>query len=41
MPCRPRTQLAPNLCRTFASFTDGLSNTLLGSEVKTYTPAYH
>ena len=25
----------------FASFTDGLSNTLLGAEVKTYTPAYH
>jgi len=30
-----------NLSRRFASFTDGLSNTLLGSEVKTYTPAYH
>ncbi len=30
-----------NLRRTFASFTDGLSNTLLGSEVKTYTPTYH
>src|SRR5206468_8269799 len=30
-----------NLSRTFASFTDGLSNTLLASEVKTYTPCYH
>jgi type II secretory pathway pseudopilin PulG len=30
-----------NLRRSFASFTDGLSNTVLGSEVKTYTPAYH
>ncbi len=33
--------IGTNLRRTFASFTDGLSNTLLGSEVKTYTPAYH
>jgi prepilin-type N-terminal cleavage/methylation domain-containing protein len=33
--------IGSNLRRTFASFTDGLSNTLLGSEVKTYTPAYH
>ena len=32
---------APTCSRTFASFTDGLSNTLLGAEVKTYTPAYH
>ncbi len=31
----------PNASRKFASFTDGLSNTLLGSEVKTYMPAYH
>jgi prepilin-type N-terminal cleavage/methylation domain-containing protein/prepilin-type processing-associated H-X9-DG protein len=30
-----------NLGRTFASITDGLSNSLLASEVKTYTPAYH
>ncbi len=30
-----------NMSRTFASFTDGLSNSLLMSEVKTYTPAYH
>ena len=33
--------IGSNLRRTFASFTDGLSNTLLNSEVKTYTPAYH
>ncbi len=33
--------IGSNMSRTFASFTDGLSNTLLGSEVKTYTPAYH
>ena len=33
--------IGTNLRRTFASFTDGLSNTLLGSEVKTYTQAYH
>ena len=30
-----------NLSRRFAAFTDGLSNTLLVAEVKTYTPAYH
>ncbi len=33
--------IGSNLRRTFASFTDGLSNTLLGAEVKTYTPSYH
>jgi prepilin-type N-terminal cleavage/methylation domain-containing protein/prepilin-type processing-associated H-X9-DG protein len=33
--------IGSNMSRTFASVTDGLSNTLLGSEVKTYTPAYH
>ena len=33
--------IGSNLRRPFASFTDGLSNTVLGSEVKTYTPAYH
>jgi prepilin-type N-terminal cleavage/methylation domain-containing protein len=33
--------IGSNLRRTLASFTDGLSNTLLGSEVKTYTTAYH
>ena len=30
-----------NLGRTFASFTDGLSNSLLGAEVKTYAPVNH
>ncbi len=33
--------IGSNLSRTFAAFTDGLSNTLLGAEVKTYTPSYH
>ncbi len=33
--------IGSNLSRTFASITDGLSNTLLSSEVKTYTPSYH
>ena len=33
--------IGSNLSRRFASFTDGLSNTLLGAEVKTYTPSYH
>ena len=33
--------IGSNLSRSFASFTDGLSNTLLASEVKTYTPSYH
>jgi prepilin-type N-terminal cleavage/methylation domain-containing protein/prepilin-type processing-associated H-X9-DG protein len=30
-----------NISRTFASFTDGLSNTVLGSEVKTYQQTFH
>ena len=30
-----------NASRAFASFTDGLSQTLLAGEVKTYMPAYH
>jgi prepilin-type processing-associated H-X9-DG protein len=30
-----------NCSRRFATITDGLSNTLMGSEVKTYTPSYH
>ena len=30
-----------NISRTFASFTDGLSNSLLSAEVKTYVQAYH
>ena len=33
--------IGSNMGRTFASFGDGLSNTLLSSEVKTYTPVYH
>jgi prepilin-type N-terminal cleavage/methylation domain-containing protein/prepilin-type processing-associated H-X9-DG protein len=33
--------IGTNLGRRFASITDGLSNTLLGAEVKTYTPSYH
>jgi prepilin-type N-terminal cleavage/methylation domain-containing protein/prepilin-type processing-associated H-X9-DG protein len=33
--------IGSNLSRTFASITDGLSNTLLAAEVKTYTPSYH
>ncbi len=33
--------IGSNLRRTFAAFTDGLSNTLLGAEVKTYMPSYH
>jgi prepilin-type processing-associated H-X9-DG protein len=33
--------IGSNLSRRFASITDGLSNTLLGAEVKTYTRAYH
>jgi prepilin-type N-terminal cleavage/methylation domain-containing protein/prepilin-type processing-associated H-X9-DG protein len=33
--------IGSNLRRTLAAFTDGLSNSLLGSEVKTYTQAYH
>ena len=33
--------IGSNMSRRFASITDGLSNTVLGAEVKTYTPAYH
>ncbi len=33
--------IGSNLSRRFASITDGLSNTLLVSEVKTYTSSYH
>jgi prepilin-type N-terminal cleavage/methylation domain-containing protein/prepilin-type processing-associated H-X9-DG protein len=33
--------IGSNFSRGFASFTDGLSNTILGSEVKTYMPSYH
>jgi prepilin-type processing-associated H-X9-DG protein len=33
--------IGSNTSRSFASITDGLSQTLLGAEVKTYTHAYH
>jgi prepilin-type N-terminal cleavage/methylation domain-containing protein/prepilin-type processing-associated H-X9-DG protein len=33
--------IGSNLSRPFSSFTDGLSNSLLASEVKTYIPSYH
>jgi prepilin-type processing-associated H-X9-DG protein len=33
--------ISSNYSRRFASITDGLSNTLLGAEVKTYIPSYH
>ena len=33
--------VATNMGKTLASFTDGLSNSLLGAEVKTYTNIYH
>ena len=37
-PRRLRAEPEPDASR---AFTDGLSNTLLAAEVKTYTPAYH
>ena len=40
-PIPTPSAIGSNLRRTFASFTDGLSNTLFGAEVKTYTAAYH
>jgi prepilin-type N-terminal cleavage/methylation domain-containing protein/prepilin-type processing-associated H-X9-DG protein len=36
-----RSAFGPNMSRPFAAFTDGLSQSLLGAEVKAYTPAYH
>ena len=33
--------IGTNFGRTFASITDGLSNTILSAEVKTYLPVYH
>jgi prepilin-type N-terminal cleavage/methylation domain-containing protein/prepilin-type processing-associated H-X9-DG protein len=33
--------IGSNMSRKFAEITDGLSNSLLASEVKAYTPAYH
>ena len=36
-----RGAFGTNLSRTFAAFTDGLSQTILGAEVKAYQAAYH
>ena len=36
-----RGAFGTNLSRTFAAFTDGLSQTILGAEAKAYQPAYH
>lgn len=36
-----RGAFGTNLSRTFAAFTDGLSQTVVGAEVKAYQPAYH
>ena len=41
LPTPTSGAIGSNLSRSFASFTDGLSNTLLASEVKSYTPSYH
>jgi prepilin-type processing-associated H-X9-DG protein len=38
---RNRSAFGPNASKTFASFSDGLSNSILGAEVKAYTQAYH
>jgi prepilin-type N-terminal cleavage/methylation domain-containing protein/prepilin-type processing-associated H-X9-DG protein len=36
-----RSAIGPNMSRRFASFTDGLSQTILSAEVKAYTQVYH
>ncbi len=36
-----RSAFCANMSRRLSAFTDGLSNTMLGAEVKTYTQAYH
>ena len=36
-----RSAFGPNQSRRFAAFTDGLSQSLLAAEVKTYQQAYH
>jgi prepilin-type N-terminal cleavage/methylation domain-containing protein/prepilin-type processing-associated H-X9-DG protein len=36
-----RSAFGPNLSRTLAAFTDGLSQTVLGADVKANLPAYH
>ncbi len=38
---RNRAAFGPNASCAFSAFTDGLSQTLLGAEVKAYFPAYH
>ena len=40
-PLQNRSAFGPNASRRFASFTDGLSQSLLATEVKTYQQAYH
>ena len=41
LPTPTSGAIGSNLSRTLASITDGLSNSLLAAEVKTYTPSYH
>ena len=36
-----RGGFGPNMSKTLSAFTDGLSQTMVASEVKTYTQAYH
>ncbi len=36
-----RSAFGPNMSRWLAAFTDGLSNTIVGAEVRTYTQSYH
>jgi prepilin-type N-terminal cleavage/methylation domain-containing protein/prepilin-type processing-associated H-X9-DG protein len=38
---RNRCAFGPNASKPFASFVDGLSNSILGAEVKAYTQVYH
>ena len=40
-PVPNRAAIGPNQSKTFASFTDGLSQSLLGAEVKANQTAYH
>ena len=40
-PLQNRSAFGPNASRRFASFADGLSQSLLAAEVKTYQQAYH
>ena len=41
LPTPTSGAVGTNLSRTFGSFTDGLSNSILNSEVKAYIPSYH